>query len=77
MKKNMIKVAFVAAFAMIAGYGAYSVQVSTDLSLSVLALDNVEALASGENDLCPNGCVSSGSQCYCNGFYPDFKEYGH
>lgn len=46
MKKNILKAVFVAAFAMMAGYGVYTTQIQT--SLSDLALDNVEALASGE-----------------------------
>ena len=44
--KKMIKIAFVAAFAAIAGYGVYANQ-KTDV-MSDLALANVEALASGE-----------------------------
>lgn len=48
MKKNILKVAFVAAFAMIAGYGVYATQ--NEVKLSDLALDNVEALAWGEGD---------------------------
>lgn len=45
MKKNIMKVALVATFAFFAGYGVYTSQKSVDLS--ALALDNVEALASG------------------------------
>ena len=44
--KKMIKIAFVAAFAAIAGYGVYANQ-KTDV-MSDLALANIEALASGE-----------------------------
>ena len=43
MKKNILKVALVATFALIAGYSVYTSQKSVDLS--ALALDNVEALA--------------------------------
>ena len=43
--KKMIKIAFVAAFAAIAGYGVYANQ-KTDV-MSDLALANVEALADG------------------------------
>jgi hypothetical protein len=43
MKKNILRVALVAAFALIAGYTVYTSQKSVDLS--ALALDNVEALA--------------------------------
>ena len=46
MKKNIIKVAFVAAFAIVAGYNVYSSQ-KTDM-MSDLAFENVEALAGGE-----------------------------
>lgn len=44
--KKMIKIAFVAAFAAIAGYGVYANQKSE--VLSDLTLANVEALAGGE-----------------------------
>lgn len=43
--KKMIKIAFVAAFAAIAGYGVYANQ-KTD-AMSDLLLANVEALADG------------------------------
>ncbi len=43
--KKMIKIAFVAAFAAIAGYGVYANQ-KTDV-MSDLTLANVEALADG------------------------------
>ena len=49
MKKNIIKLAFVAAFAIVAGYNVYNSQ-KTD-KMSELALDNIEALASSESDL--------------------------
>lgn len=44
--KKFMKVAFVAIFAVTAGYGVYSSQ-KADV-MSELALANVEALASGE-----------------------------
>lgn len=46
MEKSFIKIAFIAVFAMIAGYGINTAQ--NDTKLSDLALDNIEALASGE-----------------------------
>ncbi|MPM09782.1 hypothetical protein SDC9_56105 [bioreactor metagenome] len=46
MKKNIIKVTFVAAFAAIAGYNVYSSQ-KTDV-MSDLFLNNVQALANDE-----------------------------
>ena len=74
MKKHFIKIAFVAAFAAIAGYGVYTSQKSE--SLSDLALANVEALARYEiNPDCPNGCVpEQGSYCYCFKIYSDKRE---
>ena len=45
--KKMIKIAFVAAFVAIAGYGVYANQKVE--SMSDLMLANVEALASGES----------------------------
>ena len=52
--KKMIKIAFVAAFVAIAGYGVYTNQKSE--TLSDLTLANVEALAGGE---------SGGYYCEC------------
>ena len=46
MKKNILKVSLVAAFALFAGYNVYSSQKSDVMSDLVLA--NVEALASSE-----------------------------
>lgn len=47
MKKYFIKIAFVAFFAAIAGYGVYANQETS--TMSDLMLINVEALANGEN----------------------------
>lgn len=70
MKKNILKVAFVAAFAIIAGYGVYATQTCTDLS--DITLENVEALAAGESSSdCSTYCYSdSRATCiimYTNG----------
>ena len=73
MKKNIIKVAFIAAFAIVAGYNVYNSQI-TDIK-SDLALDNVEALAYGENPFCPNGCHDNGGGCYCRIWYPTYREH--
>ena len=45
--KKVIKLAFVAAFVAVAGYGVYANQTSD--AMSDLALANVEALASGDS----------------------------
>ena len=50
--KKIKKVAFVAAFAAVAGYGVYTNQRTE--TMSDLMLANVEALASGESDADPN-----------------------
>ena len=47
MKKNIMKVALVAAVAAIAGYGVYAHQ--TKEMMSDVMLENVEALATDEN----------------------------
>ena len=72
--KNLFKVAFVAAFAAIAGYGVYANQKSD--VMSDLALANVEALAnSREGSLCV-GCVEGGYGCACDGIWlSTWKEY--
>ena len=49
MNKNFIKVAFVAAIAMVGGVNAFNSQETE--SLSDIALANVEALADEESDL--------------------------
>lgn len=48
MKKYIIRTAFIAAFALMAGYSVYTSQQGK--TMSDLALANVEALADGEND---------------------------
>ena len=72
--KKMIKIAFVAAFAAIAGYGVYANQKSE--VLSDLTLANVEALARYEDGECPNGCLTEydSKGCWCYRFYPNVKE---
>ncbi len=41
-----------------------------EVSVSDLMSANTEALAD-----CLNGCVENGNGCYCNGWYPCYKEY--
>ena len=57
MKKNIIKAAFVAAFASIAGYGVYTSQQKVEMS--DLAKANVEALANGEDEGGKKTCYNS------------------
>lgn len=47
MKKNILKITLIAAFALVAGYNMYTSQKS-DVKLSDLTLANVEALADCE-----------------------------
>ncbi len=60
--KKFMKIAFVAAFAAIAGYNIYSNQKT--VALSDLALSNVEALAGWEIEFGVI-CVTSCSNCWC------------
>ncbi len=53
MKKNIFRTAFVAAFALMAGYGVYTSQ--QEKTMSDLALVNVEALAN-DNESSEKGC---------------------
>lgn len=46
MKKNILKLVFASAFALVAGYSVYASQKKVEMS--DLAMANVEALASGE-----------------------------
>ena len=69
--KKMIKIAFVAAFVAIAGYGVYANQKVE--SMSDLMLANVEALAGGET--ASPDCPSSGNGCLSNGlWWPCLRE---
>lgn len=47
-----------------------------NVNLSDLALENMEALAGGENinPDCPNGCISGGGGCFCYVDYPQYRE---
>ena len=80
MKKNMIKVAFVVAVAMVGGITVFNAQKSD--VLSDIAMANVEALAEGEgeggditiNPECKNGCLKDVDGCYCYHKYSDYKE---
>ncbi|WP_288895313.1 NVEALA domain-containing protein [uncultured Bacteroides sp.] len=57
--KKIMKIAFVAAFAAVTGYGVYTNQRTE--TMSDLMLANVEALASGEASV--KDCVSADSDC--------------
>lgn len=71
MKKFIFRVAIIAAFVLVAGFGVYNSQ-KEELALSDLMLDNVEALANGESggsyDCCQNQNTCKGS--FCGTFYP-------
>ena len=61
------------ALAAVAGWNYQ--QSKQNVELSDLALENVEALASGEvNPACPNGCVDNGDGCFCYTWYWGYKE---
>ncbi len=65
MKKYIIRTAFVAAFALMAGYNVYTSQ--QEKTMSDLALANVEALADYESeieDLIKNCKWEENSYCY-------------
>ena len=66
--KNMFKVAFVAVFICMAGYGVYSSQQETELS--ELALANIEALAQGESSedfTAKTCCIAVWDNTSCSG----------
>ena len=73
MKKKVLSGVFALALLAATGYGVNK-SMKSNANLSDLALNNVEALAQSENDLCPNGCWLNGSGCYCYGFYENYKE---
>ena len=70
MKKIILGVTFIAAFAFVAGYGVYASQ--HEVEMSDLAMANVEALASGESTSntgpgktydCPGWGTGDGKMC--------------
>lgn len=71
MKKKLFGITIVAAIALMAGWN-FS-QKDNEVKLFDLALDNTDALASGESG-CPNGCYDNGNGCYCNGWYWTYRE---
>lgn len=77
MNKKLYAIILLAVVSMFAGYNVYQ-NLKSDVTLSDLALANVEALADDEiNPLCPNGCITKKPKgCYCNGWYPNLQEYG-
>lgn len=64
MKRNILKITFIAAVVVAAGYIAYSHFQKTE-TLSDLALQNVEALADDENDggVAVSGCLGVWGKC--------------
>lgn len=66
MKKNLLKVVFATMFTLVAGYTAYSSQKS-EITLSGLAMANVEALANGED-------TGAGSPCYKGSYNSNLPE---
>ncbi len=73
MKKKVLSGVFALALLAATGYGVNQ-SVKSNANLSDLALNNVEALAQSENDLCPNGCYDNGKGCYCYDWYPTYRE---
>ena len=67
MKTNLLKVAFVAAIALVSGVNVFNAQKTN--ALSDIALANVEALA--ELELGRDDCEPSGLECSMVVIYPD------
>ena len=72
MKKNILKIVFASAFALVAGYSVYVSQQKVELS--DLAMANVEAIAQSESGG-STYCSNPGYQCiikYSNGTYTTY-----
>ena len=67
MKKNIFRTAFVAAFALMAGYSVYTSK--QEKTMSDLALANVEALANGEDWGNPDAGNCTGTFYICESNY--------
>ncbi len=72
MKKIIVKITFALAVVVATGYTVYSSQTSS--KMSGIALNNVEALASGEGAgiTCSRSCSDGIGQCY-----KLYDEWGH
>lgn len=70
MKKNLLKVVFATMFTLVAGYTVYTSQES-EITLSSLAMVNIEALANDENGACSFSKVEKDqkkNKLHCEGF---------
>ena len=72
MKKSVLRGLLIASIVFSAGWCL--TQKKNASQFSEMLLDNVEALASGENANCPNGCKADGNGCYCNFWYEWYRE---
>lgn len=74
MDKKIFGVALIATMAVAASWNFN--QSKNEVELSDLVLANVEALASYEDDQCPNGCLQEYDikGCWCYRHYPNVKE---
>lgn len=72
MKRNFSITAIVVALAIVVTVGLCETQSQPKMSDS--ALENVEALASGESEFCENGCYDNGSGCFCEYWFPTYRE---
>lgn len=73
MKKNILKVTLVAAFALVAGYNVYSTQKSD--VMSDLTLANVEALAAKEGIIQVEYYCAGSGYCSIDGEAYDGTKY--
>lgn len=65
MKTKFVKIAFVAMFGLGMGFSAYISNTKSDVALSDLALDNIEAIAQTELPAGTITCSTGGSgRCY-------------
>lgn len=70
MIKKILTIGCFAALAAAFGINANNSS-NKEVSVTDLISTNTEALA-----YCPNGCISDGGGCNCNGHYPTYREYG-
>lgn len=74
MKKNILKMTFIAAVAVASGYIAYGQSQKME-TLSDLTMQNVEALASGEVTVGPYYCAAYGYCAIDGAAYDGTKRY--
>ncbi|HIZ04528.1 MAG TPA: NVEALA domain-containing protein [Candidatus Phocaeicola gallistercoris] len=73
MRRHILNLSIASVLVVMAWHTVYISSCEVSM-LSDLAMDNIEALATGETQKCPDGCIPNGSGCWCNGWFSFCRE---